>query len=283
MFQNLKCFLILGFLLFGWENFFAQSSQQVSIMTFNVRFDNPGDGVNAWPHRKEAVIRMLQREQVVVVGLQEALIHQLNDLKTGLPGMTWFGKGRDDGKTGGEFSAILYDSTWFEHIEGNTFWLSPTPEVPGVKGWDAACPRVVTWILLKNRETGNSFYVINTHFDHVGETARKQSALMVSALAKKMASKFPVILLGDFNASPESEVISIIASNSGLTEVSTLAEKYRPSTECTFTGFDGKACEHIDFIWISPNIQAESYQIIDNDNGFNRLSDHRPVKAILTF
>lgn len=282
MFQNLKRFLLGGIILLLWGNSCAQSTQQVGVMTFNIRFDNSGDGANAWLHRREAVIRMLQREKVEVIGLQEALINQLSDLKTGLPGMTWFGHGRDDGKTSGEFSAIIYDSTWFERLDGKTFWLSPTPDVPGVKGWDAACPRVVTWVLLKNRETGNQFYVINTHFDHLGETARRQSALIVSELASKLARKHPVILLGDFNASPESEVIKTIAAHSGLAEASTRVENHQPATDCTYTGFDGKDCEHIDFIWISPDIQAEGYQIIDNDNGFNRLSDHRPVKAMLT-
>ncbi|MGC8864367.1 MAG: endonuclease/exonuclease/phosphatase family protein [Bacteroidales bacterium] len=195
--------------------------------------------------------------------------------------MTWFGKGRDNGQTGGEFSAILYDSTWFERLDGKTFWLSSTPDVPGVRGWDAACPRVVTWMLLKNRETGNRFYIINTHFDHQGETARRESARIVSDLAKEMQAKHPVILLGDFNANPESDVIRTISANSGLAEASTRVENYQPTTECTYTGFDGKDCEHIDFIWVSQNIKVESYQIIDNNNGFNRLSDHRPVKALL--
>ncbi|MDK2908892.1 MAG: hypothetical protein PWR20_459 [Bacteroidales bacterium] len=274
-------FLILGFFSLGLGRTFAQGSQELALMTFNIRFDNPADGINAWPNRKDAVVEMLKREKVVIVGLQEALLNQLNDLKTGLPGFTWFGHGRDDGKTAGEFSAILYDSTWFELIEGKTFWLSPTPDSPGLKGWDAACPRIVTWVRLKNKETGNSFVVMNTHLDHIGEVARRNSALMVSQLAKDLASTGPVILMGDFNATPESEVIKLISQKSGLAEASSRIKEYKPLTDCTYTGFKGEACEHIDFIWISPDIQAMDYQILENDLGANRLSDHKPVKSIL--
>jgi endonuclease/exonuclease/phosphatase family metal-dependent hydrolase len=280
--QNLKKWLPGILLMLAGSGIFAQGAEQIAVMTFNIRFDNPADGINAWSRRKDAVIDMLKKERVVVLGVQEALLNQLNDIKTGVPGLTWFGHGRDDGKTAGEFSAIYYDSTWFELLNGKTFWLSPTPDNPGVKGWDAACPRVVTWVQLKNRETGSTFFVINTHFDHMGEVARRNSALIVSRLAVELSSGGPVMLLGDFNASPESEVIQIIAEKSGLTEASARLKDYKPATDCTFTGFDGKACEHIDFIWISSGFQTEDYQILENDRGINRLSDHRPVKAILS-
>ncbi len=280
--QNLNKWLTGILLMLASSGLFAQGPEQFVVMTFNVRFDNPADGINAWSRRKDAVVDMLKKERVVVLGVQEALLNQLNDIKNGVPGLKWFGHGRDDGKTAGEFTAIFYDTTWFELLDGNTFWLSPTPDNPGVKGWDAACPRVVTWVQLKHKRTGSTFFVINTHFDHMGEVARRNSALMVSKLAVELSSKGPVILLGDFNASPESEVIHFIAEKSGLTEASARLKKYKPTTDCTFTGFDGKSCEHIDFIWISSILQAEDYQILENDHGVNRLSDHRPIKATLS-
>lgn len=275
--------LILGFFILSLGKIFAQGSQELTLMTFNIRFDNPADGINAWPMRKDAVVEMLKRGKVEIVGLQEALFNQLNDLKTGLPGFTWFGNGRDDGKGAGEFCAILYDSSWFEFMDGKTFWLSSEPDRPGSKGWDAACPRIVTWVRLKNKETGGSFVVLNTHFDHIGEVARNNSALIVSQLANKLASSEPVILLGDFNANPESKVFSIISEKSGLAEASTKIKDYKPLTDCTYTGFNGEACEHIDFIWISPNIQPIDYQILENKLGINRLSDHKPIMAVLAF
>ncbi len=267
----------------GTGQVLAQRSQQMAVMTFNIRFDNPEDGINAWPQRRSAVIDMLQKEKVSIVGVQEALVNQLQDIKQGLPGFTWFGHGRDDGKTKGELSAIFYDSTCFEWIEGKTFWLSPTPDAPGVKGWDAACPRIVTWVNLKNKETGTRLYIINTHLDHMGELARRNSAVILSRLAQELSFKGPVIMMGDFNAGPESEVIKFIEENSSLRDTYDKMEKKRTNTACTFSGFDGTSCEHIDYIWISDKIQLMDYQIIENDLGNNRLSDHKPVKVLINF
>ena len=151
----------------------------VRVMTFNIRFDNPGDGPDAWPHRKDLAASMIRFHRAGLIGVQEALKHQLDDLTARLPGYAWVGVGRADGREAGEYSAILYRTDRFELMDDGTFWLSETPEVPGSKSWDAAIERIVTWAQFRDRETGKTFFHFNTHFDHVGQVARAESAKLI--------------------------------------------------------------------------------------------------------
>lgn len=249
----------------------------LGVMTFNIRLDTREDGKNAWPYRKAAVIEMLQNTHPAIIGFQEVLHHQVEEIAKGLRGYVHFGVGRDDGKQGGEYCPIFFDSKIFSLKDSKTLWLSETPEVPGSVGWDAACKRIVSIVLLKEKSSQRELYVLNTHFDHRGETARIESAQMISRLCQELSQKAPVILLGDFNASVETDVYKILSASSTLREAQTIAEQAEIADNCTFTGFDGDSCEHIDFIWVPQNARVKLYKIILNQTPQGWLSDHRPI------
>jgi endonuclease/exonuclease/phosphatase family metal-dependent hydrolase len=148
------------------------------VMTFNIRYDEPRDKENAWPNRKELVASMIRFHHADLVGLQEALKRQLDDLEKLLPEYAWVGVGRGDGKTEGEYSAILYRKIRFTYLASSTFWLSETPDVASM-GWDAAYPRIVTWVKLKDNRTSKTFFHFNTHFDNRGVLAREESSKLL--------------------------------------------------------------------------------------------------------
>ena len=152
------------------------------VMTFNLRYSNTGDGPNSWPYRKAWVAQLIRFHDADVIGVQEALSGMLADLDTLLPEYSRVGVGRTDGKMDGEYSAILYKRDRIEALESKTFWLSPTPEVPGSKGWDAALERIATWGRFRDRATGCEYVHLNTHFDHKGEEARQQLKTFALAL-----------------------------------------------------------------------------------------------------
>ena len=189
----------------------AKAEDNLRIMTFNIRYNNPDDGENAWPNRKVFATNVIRYNRVDIVGLQEALAGQVEDLEKRLPEFSWFGVGRDDGKKAGEFMAIFYLKDRLDLLESNTFWLSETPDEPGI-GWDAACNRVVTWGKFRDKITGKVFFHFNTHFDHKGETARRESAYLLISRVSDIAGDSPAVITGDFNAQPSSEPYKIITS-----------------------------------------------------------------------
>jgi endonuclease/exonuclease/phosphatase family metal-dependent hydrolase len=181
----------------------AEEAASVRVMSFNIRFDNPADGANAWPLRKEMAAGVIDFHLVDVAGLQEALASQIRDLETLLPEYAWVGVGRDDGSEAGEFCPVFFRKDRFRLLGSSTFWLSEEPETPGLAGWDAACARIVTWARLKDTKTGLTLCVFNTHFDHVGRSARLESARLLAGKIGEIAGRGPVILTGDFNCTRE--------------------------------------------------------------------------------
>jgi endonuclease/exonuclease/phosphatase family metal-dependent hydrolase len=202
--KNLKLiqilYLNLIIMLFSCEK---QPEQPIRAMTFNIRLNVASDSLNAWPYRKDMAASMIQFYHTDIVGIQEALFDQVNDLAARLPDYGWFGVGRDDGKQQGEFMAIFYLKQRFTVLHHATFWLSETPEVPGL-GWDAACNRIVTWGKFEDQLTGKIFYHFNTHFDHRGEIARQESARLLLNSIRQIAGNAAVIITGDFNSTPNS-------------------------------------------------------------------------------
>src|SRR5688500_6102370 len=178
------------------------SALPLRIMTFNLRLDLASDGPNAWPYRRDWVASLIRFHAPDAVGVQEALAHMLTELDTRLPGFARVGVGRADGREGGEFSAILYRTDRLELLDDGTFWLSPTPEVAGSKGWDAAIERIATWARFRDRRTGCSYLHVNTHFDHVGEQARQESARLIRRRLPSLARGLPIVLTGDLNTEP---------------------------------------------------------------------------------
>lgn len=249
------------------------------VMTFNIRLNLASDGANAWPHREELVASMIRFHGADLVGLQEALPEQLEDLARLLPQFGRIGVGRDqDGN--GEASAILYRKDRFDVIRSGTFWLSETPEVEGSKGWDAAYPRIVSWGELRDRTTGARFFHFNTHLDHVGVVARREGTrLLLRNLDSLVPGDTPVILTGDFNATAEEEPHQLITA-AGLQDafVGTAAAHHGPTS--TWNAF--KAIEpgrRIDFIFVRSVGKILQHAILSDTFDGRFPSDHLPVLA----
>ncbi len=252
-------------------------SQTINIMTYNIRYDNPADGDNAWNIRKESLAGQVQKYNPAILGIQEGLYSQVLYLDSCLTNYTYVGVGREDGKTRGEYSAIFYDTTRFIVLESSTFWLSKTPGKVSV-GWDAALERICTYALLQSRESGKKIWVFNTHFDHIGTKARKNSARLILQKIKTLAdSDIPVVLTGDFNSVPGSKPVKIICGQLEDSYAKHVEKNTGP--DGTFNGFnkDLPVDEKIDFVFVK-NVQVLSCQHINEMRGDGFfISDHLPV------
>ncbi len=255
-------------------------SQQMNIITFNIRYNTPNDGVNAWPNRIEMASELLKFHEPDIFGFQEALIGQIEDIQSRLPDFEWFGVGRDDGEKGGEFSPVFFNKTKIILIDHGTFWLSETPEKPS-KGWDAALNRIVTWGKFKSKVTGKQFLVFNTHFDHIGVEARKNSANLIIEKMKKMTenNNLPVILTGDFNLTPEQEPVLLIKKF--LRDSREISEQPPYGPVGTFTSFDWNSPmdKRIDYIFVNNNVSVLKYAVLTDSKDQRFPSDHLPVFA----
>lgn len=264
--------------LFALLTPFSLFAQQMNIMSFNIRYNNKNDGINAWPNRIEMVNGLLKFHEPDIFGLQEALIGQIEDIQNGLPQYEWFGVGRDDGKKRGEFSPIFFNKAKFILIKNGHFWLSENCEKPGL-GWDAACNRIVTWGKFQSKVTGKRFYVFNTHFDHKGDEARKNSALLIQNKIKELTSKnnLPVILTGDFNLTPEKEPILLL--NKYMSDSRNISEEPPYGPVGTFNSFDWKAPMEgrIDYVFVRGGIKVLKYAVLTDSKEKRFPSDHLPV------
>ena len=260
---------------------------EVNWATFNIRYDNPEDSLNNWKYRKDSVAKFIHTHDIDIVGMQEVLNNQLEDLKTRLPEYTEVGVGREDGKTQGEYAPLFFKKDRFEVLDSNTFWLSQYPDSVGFIGWDGACTRIATWAKLKDKSNGKIFMAVNTHFDHVGVEARREGALLIIKRIKEIVGDRPAVLTGDFNVTDASEAYQTITTNEFV-----LKDAYKESPEksgpsYTFHDFGKIAdneCEKIDFIFVTPQIKVKSSFIPkepDADHGF--LSDHNPQVTSLSF
>jgi endonuclease/exonuclease/phosphatase family metal-dependent hydrolase len=178
---------------------------RLGIVTFNIRYGTADDKANAWPNRKDQVFEILNDDHVEVFGLQEALRSQLDDIHGACPKLAEIGVGRDDGKTKGEYSAILYRTDKWKPTKSGTFWLSKTPDVPGSKSWKTACTRICTWARFQNASDTNDgkqriFWVFNTHLDHVSADARLNGAKLIARRIAERGDNMPFVLTGDFNS-----------------------------------------------------------------------------------
>lgn len=264
----------------------AQSADTAPIraMTFNIRLDVASDGENAWPHREEMVEAVIKHEDPDLLGMQEVLVHQKQYLEAALPGYTFVGVGRDDGAEAGEFSPLGWRKDRFAMVDSGTFWLSPTPEVAGSKGWDAALPRIATWAVLRDRRSGEMIRVLNTHFDHIGTVARANAARLIADwVASGPASDTPAIVMGDFNVTPGSEPYRVLAdtAQSGLSDARTASRTPPYGPAGTFSGFDIMAAAEapIDHIFVTDDFTVDSYAVVTQHWGGRLPSDHYPVVA----
>lgn len=251
------------------------SAQSIKVMTYNIRLDTPVDSVNQWPKRTQKVFQLIRKYDPDILGVQEAIHHQLLDLLKNLPQYDYVGVGRDDGKTKGEFSAILYKKERFKVSKEGTFWLSETPNVPGSKSWDAAITRVASWATLKDKRTDKEFLAINTHFDHMGKESRRHSASLLKQKANELGKDLPVIITGDFNCTRSDAPYSTIMDPAGIKLIDPL-----PGEPIgTFCGFKvgGFKCNAIDYIFHTTHWTASDYKVITDNDGTYYPSDHLPV------
>lgn len=254
-------------------------AQQMNIITYNIRYNTPNDGENAWPNRIEMVCGLLKFHEPDIFGMQEALIGQIKDIKNNLPEYEWIGVGRDDGQEAGEFSPIFFNPQKFILEKDGYFWLSENCDKPGL-GWDAACNRIVTWGKFKSKVTGKRFFVFNTHFDHRGVEARKNSANLIQEKIKEITkNNYPVILTGDFNLTPEEQPIKMLQSFLNDSREVSAQPPYGPVG--TFSGFkiDADLDRRIDYIFTNNDVKVLKYAVLTDNNHKRTPSDHLPVFA----
>jgi endonuclease/exonuclease/phosphatase family metal-dependent hydrolase len=279
------CFILaILFVVNGCRNSTDKDSYPVRIMSYNTKFDDKADTLNGWDQRKEQLVNLISFYDPDFIGTQEGLLHQLDYIKDGLPNMQWIGVGRADGKTKGEFSALFYNTDRFELV-GNTdstIWLSKTTAKPS-KSWDAALPRILTWGKFRNTSTQKEFYVFNTHFDHIGDTARTESAKLIVETVKKIVGNSPVILMGDFNVTPNAKPYIVLTQNN-----SSLQDAYHQSVlphvgpEFSFEGFEVMGSSNkrrIDYIFANDKVDVLKHAIISDFRDGRYPSDHLPVIA----
>ena len=256
---------------------------RLRVMTYNIRFDNPADGVHAWPNRKELVASVIRYHKADIIGVQEALEHQIQDLMELLPGYDWVGVGRNEDE-GGEFSAILYRSSVVTVKAAQTFWLSESPDEPGSQSWDSSLPRIATWAHFVTSSEERELFVLNTHFDHRGEQARLESAHLIKEQTSRLANGLPVIVMGDLNATSEQPPLALL-SDTPLPDgrslhdgfVHSIAPHHGPAS--TWTGYFTKieADRRIDYIFASEDLPIHYHAILTDKLEDRYPSDHLPV------
>lgn len=260
---------------------------KLNVMTFNIRYDNPDDGVNNWKNRKDRAANAVKFYDADILGTQEVLSNQLADLKKRLPEYTAIGVGREDGKEEGEYSALFFKKDRFEELESGTFWLSETPEVAGSLGWDGACRRVATWAKLKDNLSGKTILALNTHLDHVGKVARREGINLIFQKVKELGQGAEVIVTGDFNSTPDSDVVKHITDPSDpdhLYDSKGLAKiVYGPSWSWHDFGelpYDQRPL--LDYVFISGDMDVDRYGVLAETENGEFLSDHAPVLVTLS-
>lgn len=259
----------------------AAHAQKITIGTFNIRFDNPRDSGNLWVDRAPVVSNLIRFHDFDILGIQEGLKNQLDDINTALPEYARYGKGRDDGKDAGEHSAIFYKKDRFSLLKSGDFWLSETPGKPG-KGWDATCcNRICSWIYLEDKKRKKKFYAFNVHFDHQGVVARRESSKLILQKIKEIAGNAPVLLTGDFNGGRDSEWYQAIATSGSLIDVFTKV-KFPYANNSSMNGFRApRGSAVIDHIFMTKQFQASKWGIL-TDTYFGKYpSDHFPVLGVV--
>lgn len=257
----------------------AENDATIALASFNVRV--PVDkSPNTWEERLPRCREVIEKNNFDIVGVQEPVIAQVESLVKDPP-YDYIGGGRDDFKRKGEFCAILYRRSRFECLQNGTFGLSETPDVPGVRSWQSACPRIATWGLFRDKTTGKEFIYYNTHLDHKSEPARCEGIKLIVEHAKKHAAGKPIILSGDFNTRPDTETYK--TAQSLLHDSRLISATPHEGPDKTFHGWGkSKITQPIDFIFVSDEFEVHSHRTIDTLQNGVYASDHHPVAVTLT-
>lgn len=263
----------------------TKRQRPVTVMTYNIRYLNDRDGEDVWSHRREAVSQTIRL--VEIVGLQEVVAEQLDQIREDTPEFDWYGVGRDDGRRAGEACPIGWRRERFDADERGTFWLSPTPDQVGSLGWDAALPRIASWVRLRDRQSGLQLLAVNTHFDHRGAEAREQSARLIREWVTKHQADTPVVVTGDLNATLNSPPLRQLLSNAPdgtrLLNARDVCSVPDPGPNSTWNGFrEIQPGRRIDFVIVSEGLKVSSVETLNPKTAAGRFaSDHLPVRAVV--
>jgi len=263
------------------------NKDSIRVITFNIRYDNPGDSINAWPNRSGKICSFIMAEKPDIIGMQEVLWNQYQLLDSTLTGYSSVGVGRDDGARGGEMNPVFYRKDKFDMVRTITFWLSETPEVPGSKGWGASLPRIVTWMELVVKNTHEHFFYFNTHFAHDSDSARIMSSKVLLKEVDKISQGFPFIITGDFNMLPSSSGYAILTgpdeSVPSLKDSYFVSVKKPDGPSYTFNGFSDKpGSGRIDYIFVKNGMKVFDHKTFIRKEKGIYISDHWPVEAVVS-
>ncbi|MBT5187752.1 MAG: endonuclease/exonuclease/phosphatase family protein [Kordiimonadaceae bacterium] len=254
------------------------TSAQFDVMSFNIRYGTAKDGDNHWKYRKGQLLQLLKDKSPAVIGLQEVLKFQLDEIMETLPEYEMIGVSRE-GNWQDEFSAILYNADQFSPKKTNTYWLSDTPEVPS-KGWGNDIMRIVSWAELKHIASDKSFYFYNAHFDHISQESREKGAEQLLNVIKERDHDYPVVITGDFNAGEDNQAIKIL-NRGGYTDAFRVLHP-EETLVGTFNGFTGVSNQDkIDFVFIGKDIEVIKSTIDRSNINGKYPSDHYPVTATI--
>ncbi len=256
----------------------SAANPKFNVATYNLRQQNGIDAAagNGWERRAPIVAQLIQFHDLDIFGTQEGFKSQLEDLKNAMPGYDYIGAGRDDGKEAGEHSAIFYRTDLFEVVDHGDFWLSETPDRPGL-GWDAACVRICTWGKFRHKPSNREFLFFNLHMDHIGKTARVESAKLIKRKIDEFGSDLPTFLTGDFNVDQFSPSYATITEGGKLNDAHDTAD-FVYQLNGTFNNYrtDGFSESRIDHIFVTPNVKVFKYGVLTDTY---RTSEEATVQA----
>ena len=259
-------------------------SQNIKILTYNLRVDFGGDGENNWEFRRDLLANQIAFYNPDFIGTQEGKWHQLHYIDSLLTNHIYIGTSRDNSKTEGEFCAIFYNKNKYKCLSESTFWLSPTPEIRS-RGWDAAYDRICTYALFEDLKTRKQFYVFNTHLDHIGEVAKAKGAeLIVERIKLVNLKNLPVILMGDFNSEPNSVAYQTISKFMNDSKLISQSKPFGPSGTFNTFKFHEPVTYLIDYIFTTKgNIDVLKHAVSSDSKDCKYPSDHLPVYIEMAF
>jgi len=254
----------------------------VRVMSFNVRYDTANDGWDNWTHRRRLVAETIRYHAPDVIGIQEAMAHQLRELDVLLDAYEWVGDARDSVAAGGEYTAVGYRHDRFTAEAAETFWLSETPSEPGSVGWDAAYPRVATWARLREDDSGESLLSMNTHLDHRGERARERGVELVLQRLAELATDDVVLLNGDFNCvvgdRPHARADGFeLEDGRRLRDTRALSPRRHGPTTTRTDFHDLLPGMGIDHVFVSEGVDVTGWAAVTDRDDDHYASDHLPV------
>ncbi|WP_437919157.1 endonuclease/exonuclease/phosphatase family protein [Sphingobacterium sp. LRF_L2] len=271
----LSFLLILGLCL---------QAQKITVASFNIRLKTASDTGNLWDDRKKALTDLVKFHEFEIFGIQEGFHVQVQDMKKLMPEFDYVGVGRDDGAKLGEYSAIFFNKKRFKAIKNGTFWLSQVSTEQPNKGWDAVLPRICTWGVFEDLQNGKQFIFMNTHFDHVGVEARRESAKLILRKAKEFAKGLPLILTGDFNVDEQDEAYRTLSTSAVVQDAHDMAKiVYEPNSSYNGWGKSLEPKSRIDHIFITNPFTVEKYGILTDTYMGKFPSDHFPVMSVLSW